>query len=337
MRRSKGVFLTYDNLHNTDGLGAQFQRILSVYCIAQHFGTSYSHSPIVDFDEQPFIRLDSEAKSAILSDWNSLISPGVKSNLAPKTSLDFTIGNLTPAKLNIIKLVSRIFHISITLRLWNPRLITDRLPHGFEHGIDFLDPRISSQSYVDNKMRNSLQIVVHIRQGQLRLSQFKHRYLPFSYFEKILSTIVPEINGQNLSFSLMIPVEPNINNTFSDIAPEVIDSLKKDDTNEFVTINNSGEVKLVFEKLDEVASPYLREAIWQDSGSSYLDFLAMLNADILIISKSSFSFTAGLLNKKGIVIYYPFWHSTPSRWISGKDLKSKDFALALETWISQNG
>lgn len=336
MSRSKGLFLTYDNLHNTDGLGAQFQRVLSVYCIAQLFGTSYLHSPIVDFDEQMFKKLDFQSKLTILSDWNALISPRVTSKLAPKTNLDFTIGNLTPAKLKIIKMVSRIFHISITLRLWNPRLITDKFPHCFEYGNDFLDPRISSQSGVAGNRENPLRIVVHIRQGELRLSQFKHRYLPFSYFEKILSTIIPEIKKRNLNFSLTIPVEPNMNNTFSGMAPEVINSLKTDNANEFVTINNSGEVKLVFEKLDESASPYLSEAIWNDSGSSYLDFLAMLNADILIISKSSFSFTAGLLNEKGIVIYHPFWHSVPSSWITGEALDLEDFARALEKWISLN-
>ncbi len=336
MIRAQGVYLTYDNLHNTDGLGAQFQRILSVYCIAQLFETSYFHSPLVNFDEQMFIRLDSEEKLAILSDWNALISPRVTSKLAPKTSIDLTIGNLTPTKLKIIKVVSRVLRISITLRLWNPRLITDKLPHCFEFGQDFLDPTVTSQSRVTGKNKNSLQVVVHIRQGELRLSQFKHRYLPFSYFEKTLSTIVPEIRKRNLNFAVTIPVEPNINNTFSEKAPEVIDSLKIDGTNEFVTINNSGEVKIVFEKLDDRASPYLREAVWHDSGSSYLDFLAMLNADVLIISKSSFSFTAGLLNKKGIIIYYPFWHSVPSSWLSGVDLNSEDFALALETWISRS-
>jgi len=336
MKHSRGVFLTYDNLHNTDGLGAQFQRILSVYCIARLFGTSYLHSPIVDFDEQMFKKLDSQAKLAILSDWNALISPKVTSNLATKTTLDFTIGNLTPARLNIIKLISRIFHISVTLRLWNPRLITDKMPYCFEHGYDFLDPTISSQSPVEHEGGDSLRIVVHIRQGELRLSQFKHRYLPFSYFEKILSIIVPGIRNRSLSYSLTIPVEPNMNNTFSGLAPEVIESITIDSKNEFVTTNNSGEVKLVFEKLDKSATPHLNEAVWQDSGSSYLDFLEMLNADILIISKSSFSFTAGLLNKKGIIIYYPFWHSVPSSWINGDSLNVKDFALALETWINLN-
>lgn len=336
MNHSRGVFLTYDNMHNTDGLGAQFQRILSVYCIARLFGTSYFHSPIVDFDEQMFKKMNSQSKLAILSDWNALISPKVTSNLATKTTFDFTIGYLTPAKLNIIKMISRIFHISVTLRLWNPRLITDKMPNCFEHGHDFLDPTISSQSYVEHKRGDPLRIVVHIRQGELRLSQFQHRYLPFRYFEEILSIIIAEIRNRNMSFSLTIPVEPNMNNTFSGSAPEVIESITIDSKNEFVTINDSGEVKLVFEKLDESANPHLSEAVWQDSGSSYLDFLEMLNADILIISKSSFSFTAGLLNKKGIIIYYPFWHSVPSKWISGDGLNVNDFALTLGTWIDLN-
>jgi len=42
-------------------------------------------------------------------------------------------------------------------------------------------------------------------------------------------------------------------------------------------------------------------------------FLAMATADYLITSPSSFSYTAGLLNR-GTVIYYPFWHNPSKKW-----------------------
>lgn len=45
------------------------------------------------------------------------------------------------------------------------------------------------------------------------------------------------------------------------------------------------------------------------------DLLAMSQADILVIAKSSFSYVAGLLTQ-GLVIYEPFWHAAPAHWIS---------------------
>ena len=41
----------------------------------------------------------------------------------------------------------------------------------------------------------------------------------------------------------------------------------------------------------------------------------MATVDLLIISRSSFSFLAAILNKKGIILYHPFWHTAPAAWI----------------------
>jgi len=41
----------------------------------------------------------------------------------------------------------------------------------------------------------------------------------------------------------------------------------------------------------------------------------LATADALVMSRSSFSFLAGILNKHGIVLYYPFWHACPSSWL----------------------
>ena len=331
---TKKLFLAYDTRDSNDGLGAQFQRILSVYCIAKHFGTSYIHFPIVDFDEQVFRKLEPKEKLSVLAEWNALASAEVISNLEPKTKLNFSVGNLTPANLKFIILLCRIFQISLTLRLRNPRLITDKVPECFANANDFLHPKLRSHSDNGKPKNKPIKIVVHIRQGELRLSQFMHRYLPFNYFEKILSIIVPELQNRNLNFTLTVPVEPNMTNTISDKTAEVIHSLKVDKSNEYVNVSSEGNVTLVFEQLDSLTNPYLYTATWQDSGSSYTDFLQMLTADILIISKSSFSFTAGLLNQGGVVIYTPFWHTALSGWPIGDRLTSDEFSSALDAWIA---
>ena len=41
----------------------------------------------------------------------------------------------------------------------------------------------------------------------------------------------------------------------------------------------------------------------------------MATADIFMMSRSSFSYVAAILNRRGIVIYYPFWHSPLPSWI----------------------
>jgi hypothetical protein len=42
----------------------------------------------------------------------------------------------------------------------------------------------------------------------------------------------------------------------------------------------------------------------------------LATADILIMSRSSFSYVGAILNRNGIVLYHPFWHPAPSSWIT---------------------
>jgi hypothetical protein len=41
----------------------------------------------------------------------------------------------------------------------------------------------------------------------------------------------------------------------------------------------------------------------------------MATADVLVISRSSFSYLAALLNRNGIIIYHDFWHSMLEDWV----------------------
>jgi hypothetical protein len=44
----------------------------------------------------------------------------------------------------------------------------------------------------------------------------------------------------------------------------------------------------------------------------------LATADILVMSKSSFSYLAAILNVDGIVLYHPFWHYPPDSWLVTK-------------------
>jgi hypothetical protein len=42
----------------------------------------------------------------------------------------------------------------------------------------------------------------------------------------------------------------------------------------------------------------------------------LATADVLVMSRSSFSYVGAILNKTGIVMYHPFWHSALSSWLT---------------------
>ena len=42
----------------------------------------------------------------------------------------------------------------------------------------------------------------------------------------------------------------------------------------------------------------------------------LATADVLVMSRSSFSYLGGILNRNGIVLYQPFWHQAPSSWMT---------------------
>jgi hypothetical protein len=58
--------------------------------------------------------------------------------------------------------------------------------------------------------------------------------------------------------------------------------------------------------------PNLRRFV---NGDPVESFARMARADVLVISKSSFSYLAGLINKSSIVVYHPFEHPCLPGWL----------------------
>jgi hypothetical protein len=42
----------------------------------------------------------------------------------------------------------------------------------------------------------------------------------------------------------------------------------------------------------------------------------LATADILVMSRSSFSYLGAILNRNGAILYHPFWHQAPSSWLT---------------------
>ena len=312
------LFLTYNNSLVLDGVGAQIQRIVSVYGVSRLINASYLHSPLIDFDPQIFTDSTHAERLKEIDEWNSLF----RKDLFPYTHLQgdliFHTNNISVRQLRILNFLSRFSKRRIICKMGNPRKITDSFPDILNTASELVSPIFSERELT--KGSEIFKIVVHIRQGVLALSQFNDRLLPLSHYEKILVTVTRLLDSQGIQYQILIPQEGGQTRNLSIANSNVIQSMAIDPDNRQVRVNNDGTVTLMHESPELESSPMLFKAKWLDPSSAFFDFELMLKADLLVTSKSSFSFLAGLINQRAIKIYAPFWHSSPSEWISAENL-----------------
>lgn len=312
------LFLTYDNSLVIDGVGAQIQRIVSVYGVSRLIKASYLHAPLIDFDPQIFTDSTYAERLLEIDKWNSLF----RSDLLPyeqcNRDLIFHTNNIGVRRLKILNFLSRFSKSRIICKMGNPRKITDKFPNILNTASELICFPLNEGELA--KDSEGFKIVVHIRQGVLALSQFKDRLLPLSHYEKVLVTVTRLLNSLGIQYQILIPQEGGQTRKLSIANSNLIQSMAIDPDNSQVKVNNDGTVTLIHESPDLESTPILFKAKWLDPTSAFSDFELMLNADLLVTSKSSFSFLAGLINRKAIKIYAPFWHSTPSDWLSADDV-----------------
>jgi len=78
------------------------------------------------------------------------------------------------------------------------------------------------------------------------------------------------------------------------------------------------EIHVYSEGAEEEFWPIQDLAVLHLNGDVFEDLHSLITADVFIMAKSSFSYTAALLSR-GIRIYYPFWHAPQQQWIVTDD------------------
>ena len=324
-------FVTYDNEAVMDGVGAQLQRIVSVFGISKKAKVGYLHSGLKDIDAQAFSSKTFPEREAEIDQWNQLFG----SDLIVFNKL-LTDRLITPKRISILMLriicfFSRFSRFRVVCLLVEPRLISDKYPECLLNTPDMLSPKVAS--IIAEAPQNEFTIVVHIRQGELVLSQFKDRLLPLSYYEKILQQLIPFFKQANAKYKILIPRENGQGNRIPVTDSKVTQSIALDPENKNLNFTKDGYVTLSHEKPSVDLTPILSQATWLPEESAYLDFCRMIQADLLITSKSSFSFVAGLFNGESIKIYTPFWHTAPISWVDANQIEKSSHLIKLERML----
>ena len=297
--RHANVVLTYDNTAQTDGIGAQLQRIYGIYSIAKLLGTSYLHSPLTRVDYQGFAALEDDAfDPGFHHEFNDLFQ--IPSDAMPSDELhEITLADLTLNgfyQLVALADTCRRDGKGLLARLTMPYAIADRFPDCYEvckNISPFVAPARNGRD---------LRVAIHVRRGELLVLDCE-RMLPNAYYVSVAQAIAGLLEALDVGYQLELctevpdhdfiirPDQPGISGRIG--APVAV-------TRQMCRLDEFGALSNLVHCINETTMECIRR---------------LATADILVMSRSSFSYLGGILNRRGIVLYHPFWHGAPSSWI----------------------
>jgi hypothetical protein len=269
------LYITYtDNL--TDGLGAQYQRLIGIIAVCIYYDCQYIHSSIKHMEHLV------EPKGEYLKKIEEHLQ--IKYNFPLITNNEINFENTFYADHQIFERVL-LDYKKMSTETNNLLIITlcydnllDKNPEIYDHAMPFLKQikqKIELPDYISKV--DYTKIAIHIRRGDVSESQNNTRYVPLSYYQDVFDKL-----------SLLYP------NPYFFIFTEITPG-NKDEFLEFEKKNENLPLKLMPDIDTLITLEYLIEA------------------DVLVMSKSSFSYVAGLYNEND-VYYMDFWHAKLNRW-----------------------
>jgi len=298
------VILTYDPLRLRDGAGAQLQRVMGIFAVSRALGWGYVHTPMLRIEQGLRTARGDEVEDQI-SRWNALFKLpnsghlggcGAVSVHTPTidpiswgTSTDGCLHAYidVPSLADVVALGGACNGRSVVLHVGRAQRIVDAFPElfssptvRFADALPWFPPRRAAP-------RAHARVAMHVRRGDLFL-QMGDRMLPNSYYISLAQTVGRALTALNVPhvfelYSEAVVVPTNV--TWGDgivlLTPE---------QNAFADFN--------------VLHP-LEQRINTDPVE---DIQRLASADVLITSKSSFSYVAGMFFEpgRGLVIYHPF-------------------------------
>jgi len=267
-------YITYDFEKCHDGFGSQIQRIISLYLVTKLFDSKYLkyfHSGIVLDRNVGYASLKDVTDDIGVKNFNDLfIDLNINFNVEFKEEI--RIENFDLEELNSI--TSNQVDYNVLVKVCFCHRFIDNNPKVLEKFI------VPSLNWIDNKINNLLKIAVHIRRGDVSLTQNQDRYVSVDFYIDSINNLTKSLLGHHL-------FEYNI----------FCDSISSDEINKIKLLCSTSKINF---------------HINTDVVNTFKEFV---NSDILIAGKSSFSYSASFLRKKGIILYVPISHAYSTKHI----------------------
>jgi hypothetical protein len=284
------LWLTYHNEGLTDGAGAQLQRILSLFLVAKFYKVNYLHRGLHALSYQGAKALDTNSEQpGQIQEYNQLFT--LPSDTQPLFQAAYQVGDLLEPMILQAKEDPRniLFVVQFTGTLVDskPDILNQPLP--IPWALRTLSPA-----------KKSLHIAIHVRRGELFVVD-SSRMLPNSYYvecmralQKVLGPLPYEFHIYTEQLTKLTVITPEHHGICSRIEKPVTVSPEDNHLEDFAEF---------------------KDAVWHINTSPVETLQALCKADILLASRSSFSYVAGILNRQGIILFHTFWHSLSPRWI----------------------
>lgn len=307
------IFFAYDNTSLTDGFGAQVLRQVGIFSLAKFLGCSYLHSPIKETIEEFAHNVKSEEElDSLMEKVNDFFE--LPSDPAP---LNFD-KVLTFRDVGIRKLLVCLFRYrfstqNVLIRILLPFGCTNRLPSMNKIAVRHIRKRNASR--FSEHTRN--EIVVHVRLGYGQRTPVAEnvppRYLPLEYYVKVLRKVIDKNSNDSVSYKALI---------HTDLAPTETTwkpTAKRLEQNRRFgeKVGIAGDIFIqgtnISNQFEDI--PQLITEI-KHCDDFFTTFLDMACADVLIVSRSAFSYLAGLFNEATVIWPENHGHAKLFRWIS---------------------
>ena len=273
------LYLGYHNTEFTDGAGAQLQRILGIYSVSRLLGCGYLHFGLKEIGYQGLSVLETGNEIPHLADcYNRLVS------LPSDAEVSWDFGDQifaakSPGVLTILKLrlKSMIRRRHALLLMQMPYAVADVFPRAYAA------------------------VPVHVRRGEL-FAVDSHRMLPNSYYISVCNRIAELLTRANKSFRFDLYTE----------MPRTALTVHGHSHGIDHRIDDSIEIspeELRLSEFDGIAN--IRYRINEHPVSTLFN---LASADVLVASRSSYSYVAAVAGTVKCVVCPRFWHALMPGW-----------------------
>lgn len=291
------LYLSYWNTKHTDGFGSQLQRIISIYAIAKYFHLDYIHSGFSAIDYQGLQSLEANQSDPSFAEKANLLFFLQSTALPREFDEVFYEDYLTDENFEQYLQLSE--SKDILLQIAHAHTFVDNKPHILQ-----ILKTCNIYPWIDTQVKEPLQIAVHIRRGELFLVE-SQRMHPNEYFFQCMNVIEILLKQMNIPHKFTI---------YTEVSTKITE----------VTANHPGmawgistPVLLSPEQNNLSIFSSFSNVSYKINTDPFETFQELVNSDILICSVSSFSYSAALLKKKGLVLMdkKKFCHGSLPSWI----------------------
>jgi hypothetical protein len=308
------IALTYANDKHMDGAGAQLQRIYGIYAISRFLKLPYFHSPLKRIGYQGLSALEANSSSTELESRYNRIFEIASDIELPKERI---VHDVTDAGLEILERLQIDAETTgkfALVRIVYPYPVTDSNPDVYRC--------VKAVSPFERTSSEVFRLALHVRRGE-EIVVDSERMLPNSYYVSCALKFADALKQLDIPFvcelytevpSKAFVVTPQHHGIDGRIPGNAIIDPK---------VNRLEDFEII---------PNLARFI---NGDPIDTLRRMATADALVLSRSSYSYVAAILNANGIVVYHPFWHSPLKEWLTSDasgTVSRDDLIARLTCW-----